>query len=113
MLEFRERRDWKQFHRLRSLLLALAGEVGEAAAEVQWVADEDVDEWLSDDEHRDALASELADVLAYLLLVAHEANIDLGDALLRKVQLNELRFPPPPAETYRDDAQLPPSTTEE
>jgi len=36
---FGERRDWGQFHSVRNLMLALAGEVGELAETVQWVPD--------------------------------------------------------------------------
>lgn len=36
---FAAERDWEQFHTVRNLVLALVGEVGELAAEVQWIAD--------------------------------------------------------------------------
>lgn len=110
LIEFRDAREWAGFHRLRSLLLALAGEVGEAAAEVQWVADEDIAEWLSVKANRDTFAGELADVFSYLLLVAHEAEIDLGEALLGKLRLNEERFPRgdvAPATELRDVTENP------
>jgi hypothetical protein len=35
--EFAAARDWERFYAPRSLLLALCGEAGELAAELQWV----------------------------------------------------------------------------
>ena len=37
MREFTEARDWARFHDLKSLTLALVGEVGELAELVQWL----------------------------------------------------------------------------
>ena len=39
--QFAEERDWNQFHSPRNLLLALVGEVGEAAEIVRWQGDND------------------------------------------------------------------------
>ena len=89
MREFTEARDWTRFHDLKSLTLAMTGEVGEVAELVQW---------LPADAHPDAallerLGEELADVLLYLLRLADVAGVDLGDAAVRKLARNEERFP--------------------
>lgn len=42
--------------------------------------------------HVDAIADEMADVLVYLLVLAEELDIDLGDAMERKVRSNHDRF---------------------
>ncbi|WP_222836676.1 hypothetical protein [Beutenbergia cavernae] len=34
---FSEARDWEQFHTPKNLAMAIAGEAGELAAELQWV----------------------------------------------------------------------------
>jgi dCTP diphosphatase len=90
---FAEARDWGQFHTPRNLALALAGEVGELAALLQWIPDSEVDKWLKDQGNRDELAAELADVFAYLLRLADVTSIDLTSALKSKVLLNESRYP--------------------
>jgi hypothetical protein len=52
-----------------------------------------------------SVESELADVLQYLIRLADVLGVDLGEAVRRKVQLNETRFPlnpdPKPAATAR------------
>jgi len=90
---FAEARDWGQFHTPRNLALALAGEVGELAALLQWVPDGEVEKWLNDQGNRDELGAELADVFAYLLRLADVTSIDLSAALKNKTALNESRYP--------------------
>jgi len=90
---FADNRDWNQFHTPRNLILALAGEVGELAATLQWVSDSEVSEWLKSSENRSQFEAELADVFSYLLRLADETGVDLGKALRAKMLVNELRYP--------------------
>ena len=93
LAEFARERDWAQFHKPRSLVLALVGEVGELAAEFQWLADEDVERALQDPNKRAAIGSELADVLSYILRLADIAGFDLEDEFQKKMNLNSERYP--------------------
>jgi len=90
---FADNRDWNQFHTPRNLVLALAGEVGELAASLQWVSDSEVSEWLKSSENRSQFEAELADVFSYLLRLADQTGVDLGKALRAKILVNELRYP--------------------
>ena len=90
---FADDRDWHQFHTPRNLILALAGEVGELAATLQWVSDSEVSEWLKSSENRSQFEAELADVFSYLLRLADQTGVDLVEALRAKVLVNELRYP--------------------
>jgi NTP pyrophosphatase (non-canonical NTP hydrolase) len=90
---FADNRDWNQFHTPRNLILALAGEVGELAASLQWVSDSEVSEWLKSSENRSQFEAELADVFSYLLRLADQTGVDLGKALRAKMLVNELRYP--------------------
>ncbi len=90
---FAEAREWSEFHSPRNLVLALVGEVGELATELQWVTDDKVETHLIDPPNRDQFASELADVLTYLLRLADVTGIDLATAVLAKLELNEQRYP--------------------
>ena len=91
--EFTRDRDWDQFHSVRNLILALVGEAGELAAEVQWVSDADMESFLADPNKRSAIASEMADILNYLVRLADKLNIDLVEEALKKIDLNEDRYP--------------------
>jgi len=91
---FAEARDWGPFHTPRNLALALCGEAGELAAELQWVADDHVAEHLRDPEAFARLADEVADVAIYLVRLADVCGIDLQAAVHAKIDRNESRFPP-------------------
>lgn len=89
--DFVARRDWGQFHTPRNLSLALGGEVGELLAELQWIADDQVQARL-DEGLRERLADEAADVLIYLLLLSKACDIDLERATFDKIKRNESRY---------------------
>jgi dCTP diphosphatase len=90
---FADSRDWAQFHTTRNLLLALVGEVGELAAEVQWVGDAEVEAHLADLTAKARLESEIADVAIYLLRLCDVLKVDLEAAIQDKLKINETRYP--------------------
>lgn len=91
--EFAVARDWEQFHSVRNLILALVGEVGELAAEFQWISDEDIANSLQDSNKRESVGSEIADVFIYLLRLSDITGLDLAEELKKKLATNEERYP--------------------
>ena len=103
--EFAAVRDWNRYHTVRNLAMALAGEVGELVAELQWVDDAGVARHLADAAAKARLADEMADVLIYLVRLADVCSVDLISEANAKVRRNELRFPPRDRSPQRfDDA---------
>jgi dCTP diphosphatase len=90
---FSESRDWGAFHTPRNLLLALVGEVGELAAELQWIGDADLASALTSAPKRTALEGELSDVATYLLRLCDVLDIDVATAINDKIAINEVRYP--------------------
>jgi NTP pyrophosphatase (non-canonical NTP hydrolase) len=90
---FRDARDWRQFHTLRSLIVSLNLEAGELLELTQWQPDPAIEALPEDPAGREALADEMADVLMYLLLLAEAAGIDLGEATRAKLAKNEAKYP--------------------
>ncbi|MEU9822957.1 nucleotide pyrophosphohydrolase [Pseudonocardia alni] len=90
--KFTDARDWRQFHTPRALALALVGEVGELASELQWKADSELVGGISDD-LRARLADEVADVLIYLIRFSQVCGIDPVAEAHAKVTRNEDRYP--------------------
>jgi NTP pyrophosphatase (non-canonical NTP hydrolase) len=82
---FRDKRDWEQFHNPKDLALALSVEASELLELFLWKKYEDVD--------RGKIEEEIADVLSYLLLLADGYNINIKQVLLKKVELNEIKYP--------------------
>src|SRR4051812_5762757 len=87
---FAEERDWAQFHTPKNLAMALAGEVGEVLAELQWGSDSEIASSLEGGLHA-RLAEEMADVLIYLIRLAEICKVDLLSAAFDKVERNKDR----------------------
>jgi len=88
---FAAERGWEKFHRPKNLAMALAGEVGELVAELQWLTPDECEALT--DAQREAVGAEMADVLMYLTRLADVLDIDLDKATRAKMARNVLRFP--------------------
>ena len=91
ILAFRDERNWKQFHNPKDLALSLSLEASEVLEIFQWKSGADIGRACRD--RKGDLADELADVLYYTLLMAHELDIDLKTALLAKLERNAEKYP--------------------
>ncbi|CAK9225680.1 unnamed protein product [Sphagnum troendelagicum] len=93
MADFAADREWDRFHSPRNLLLALVGEVGELSEIFQWKGEvpRGLANW--DEEEKVHLGEELSDVLLYLVRLADVCDVDLGQAALRKLQKNAVKYP--------------------
>ncbi|TWO68748.1 nucleotide pyrophosphohydrolase [Caenimonas sedimenti] len=88
---FRDEREWKQFHNPKDLALSLSLEASELLEIFQWKEGPAIQQVAKD--RQQEVADELADVLSYLLLMAHDTGIDLESALLSKLAANASRYP--------------------
>ncbi|MFL9871496.1 nucleotide pyrophosphohydrolase [Paraburkholderia megapolitana] len=93
ILDFRDAREWEQFHTLRNLIVSTSIEAGELLETIQWKSDSDIESLLLDPVKSRNIRHECADVFIYLLLVAHTAGFDLADAAVEKLRLNAERYP--------------------
>lgn len=93
LLQFRDARNWRQFHTLKNLIISLNLEAAELLELTQWKRDEELAALKSDGEFRQALKDECADVFLYLLLIADDAGIDLIEAAQEKIKKNAVRYP--------------------
>ena len=83
MAQFRDARNWRQFHTSKNLAQALASEVGELNDLFLWERNPD---WVS-------VGHEMADIAIYLLSLADVTGIDLEAAIKGKLTLNAKRYP--------------------
>ncbi|HZW12738.1 MAG TPA: nucleotide pyrophosphohydrolase [Noviherbaspirillum sp.] len=93
LLQFRDERNWQQFHTLKNLIISVNLESAELLELTQWKTDEQLAALKSDDSFQQALRDECADVLMYLMLVAHEGGFDLVQAAEEKIKKNAVRYP--------------------
>ncbi len=88
LLQFRDERNWAQFHTLRNLIVSLNLEAAELLELTQWKSEEEMLEISGE-----ALRDECADVMLYLLLIAEKAGIDLEQAARNKLKKNAEKYP--------------------
>ncbi|KAI9201067.1 hypothetical protein LWI28_017515 [Acer negundo] len=83
------------FHTPRNLLLALVGEVGELSEIFQWKGDvpRGLPGWK--EEEKQHVGEELSDVLLYLVRLSDICGVNLDQAVLRKLELNAIKYPAP------------------
>ena len=92
-LEFRDAREWKQFHNFKDLAVTLALESAEVLEHAQWKTPGEMEKHLADPRTREAVADELADVLHVLLLLAEHGRIDLAEAFREKLKKTAKKYP--------------------
>lgn len=87
--QFRDDRDWSQFHTPKDLAISISVEAAELLEIFQWTSERQI----LDDNTRTKASDEAADVLLYLLLFCDKLGIDLLKEADRKLQRNIRRFP--------------------
>ncbi|MBN3752633.1 nucleotide pyrophosphohydrolase [Paraburkholderia sp. Tr-20389] len=97
---FVSERDWSRFHSPKNLATALSVEASELLEPFQWLQSGEKSE-LADDKLT-AIRHEMADVLAYLVMLADRLDVDLYAAVLEKIELNRAKYP---ADKVRGDAR--------
>jgi NTP pyrophosphatase (non-canonical NTP hydrolase) len=89
ILEFRDQRDWQQFHSPKNLAISLSLEAAEILEHFQWTppgAEIPPQKALE-------LEKEIGDVLIYLLLLAAELKLDPIEAAVKKLEENRVKYP--------------------
>jgi dCTP diphosphatase len=91
IIDFRNARDWKQFHNPKDVSLSLVLEATEVMEHFQWKNAEEMQKHIT--EHKEDIADELADVLYWVLLMSHDLEIDILEALKKKIKKNAAKYP--------------------
>ncbi|MBN2587726.1 MAG: nucleotide pyrophosphohydrolase [Candidatus Fermentibacteraceae bacterium] len=99
ILQFRDLRDWKQFHDPKNLAEAIVIESGELLENFLWRTCDECrkppEEMFGD------IGEEIADIAIFLTILAHELKLDIETIVNRKLELNEEKYP---VETSRGKA---------
>lgn len=93
IIDFRDARDWKQFHNPKDVSLSLMLEAAELVEHFQWKTNEEIQQYLKDPKNSEEVEGELADVLYWILLLAHDLDVDLAQAGERKLQKTATKYP--------------------
>jgi len=86
--KFRDARDWKQFHTTKDLALAISIEAAELNELFLWKTVEE-----SEKVSLEKLREEIADILAYTLMLAGKHGFDVREMVLEKIRKNNEKYP--------------------
>jgi NTP pyrophosphatase (non-canonical NTP hydrolase) len=85
LIEFRDARDWAQFHNPKDLSIAIAAEAGELLELFLWKDAHDADV--------EKVKEELADIFSFAFLLAERYSLDVKQIILEKIELNKKKYP--------------------
>ena len=85
LVEFRNERDWEQFHNSKDLAIALNIEAGELLEAFIWKD--------ANSANPAKIKEELADVFAYAFLMADKCGLNVKDIVLEKIKQNSEKYP--------------------
>lgn len=88
VIQFRNERNWEQFHQIKDLLLGLNIEVAELQELFLWKTAEQQAET-----DKGKIKDELADIAIYLIYIAKHHKIDLLEAISDKIDKNGFKYP--------------------
>ena len=88
LIQFRNDRDWEQFHDSKNLAVALSIEASELLELFLWTKDGKLP-----NSKEEQLKEEVADIFAYLLLIAEKHNLDLRSITMEKIAKNGAKYP--------------------
>jgi NTP pyrophosphatase (non-canonical NTP hydrolase) len=91
VVKFRDARDWKQFHTPKDMAISLLLEAGEILEHFQWKTESE--QWERIKSRKEDIADELGDAFYWILLLAHDLEIDLEKAFTDKLTKSNEKYP--------------------
>lgn len=88
IIEFRDQRNWEQFHQIKDLMLGLDIEVSELMELFLWKSQDEIKEI-----PEEMIKNELADIFIYLAYIAEKFDVNLEEAIIEKIELNGQKYP--------------------
>jgi NTP pyrophosphatase (non-canonical NTP hydrolase) len=86
-------REWQQFHSPKNLVMALGVEAAELMEHFLWIDNDASRTVAQEPATREEVADELADVTGVVLALCNALNLDLSEAIARKMAKNVLKYP--------------------
>jgi NTP pyrophosphatase (non-canonical NTP hydrolase) len=93
MARFVDERDWQQFHSPKNLAMALSVEAAELMEHFMWIDNAASQQVVNDAKVREEVSDELADVAGVLFALCNALNLDLSDAVAKKMAKNVVKYP--------------------
>ena len=89
--DFRNERDWDQYHSPKNLAMALMVEAAELVEHFQWLTQ--AQSCKPSDKQLASIKDEIGDVMIYLVNLSEKLGIDPLEAAHEKIEKNEDKYP--------------------
>lgn len=86
--QFRDERQWRQYHTHKDLALSVSIEAAELLENFQWKSDEVALELNSEN-----IKDEIADVYIYLMMLTDNLGLDIEEIVKNKLLKNAIKYP--------------------
>ncbi|WP_270278672.1 nucleotide pyrophosphohydrolase [Enterococcus faecalis] len=85
--QFRDDRDWRQFHNAKDLALSVSLEASELLENFQWKSSEEA---IADD--LENIKDEIADVMIYCLMLADDLGLSVEEIIKNRIKKNGKKY---------------------
>lgn len=93
MGDFVQARDWGQFHDPKNLAMALCAEAAELLEHFLWISPEESRKCVENPPLLQDISDEISDITCLIMAMCNSLNLDLTQAMGRKMAKNELKYP--------------------
>lgn len=90
---FCKERDWDQFHNQKDLAIGIITESAELLEHFRFKNISEMTAMISNPIKKSEIEEEVADILFFILRFAQMNDIDLSEALNRKIEINNTKYP--------------------
>jgi NTP pyrophosphatase (non-canonical NTP hydrolase) len=103
LIDFRDKRDWEQFHDPKNIAEAISIEAGELQELFLWKDKETISKEIENKpEFKERVEEELADIFIFCLNFANSTNLDITTIVKDKIEKTDKKYP---AEKARGNAK--------
>jgi len=91
--QFRDERDWMQFHNPKDMAEAIVIEAAELLELFLWKKQKESENFMQKTKNKERAAEELADIFCFAFELADNLGIDIEKAILSKIEKNAKKYP--------------------
>ena len=91
VIQFRDSRDWRQFHDPKNLAEAICIESAELLEKFLWTSTAESCD--ISDRKLEEVKEEIADIMIFLIYLCYGLNVDLPHEVERKIEINDQKYP--------------------
>ena len=93
LIDFRDKRDWKQFHDPKNIAEAISIEAGELQELFLWKDKDTISKEIKNNpEFKEKIGEELADVVIFCLNFANSVDLDVAAVVEDKIEKAETKY---------------------